>query len=111
MAEKFSFPEGVNSSLRRRLRGFSLTVTGGGDVSRGVFSRPVFLRLVRLAVGITKLSRRDFGGGGSGAFEDSEIAMSSVTMSSDSESDASVSDITRGDPTKGASRLDVSQIG
>ena len=69
------------------------------------------MRLVRLTVGMARLSRRDVGGGGSGAFEDSEIAISSVTMSSVSESDASVSDITRGDPTNGASRLEVKRIG
>ena len=111
MAEKFSFPEDANNSLRRRLRGLSLSVAGGGDDSTGIFSRPGFLRLVRLTVGMARLSRRDVGGGGSGAFEDSEIAMSSVTMSSVSESDASVSDITRGDPTNGASRLEVKGIG
>lgn len=111
MAEKFSFPEDVNKSLRRRLRGFSLVAAGGGDESTLAFSRPGFLRLVRLTVGMARLSRRNVGGGGSGAFEYSEIVMSSVTMSSVSESDASVSDITRGDPTKGASRLEVKQIG
>ena len=35
MAEKFSFPEDVNNSLRRRLRGLSLSVAGGGDDSTG----------------------------------------------------------------------------
>lgn len=52
-----------------------------------------------------RLSLRDVGGGGSGAFDDSEIPMSSGTISSDSESEASVSDIPRGDPTNGVSRL------
>ena len=42
---------------------------------------------------------------GRGAFEESEVTMSSGTISSVSESEASVSDIPRGDPANGASRL------
>ena len=90
------------------MRGFSLIdAEGGDDASTGVFSRPGFLRLVRFIIGITRLSRRDVGGSGSSAFEDSEMVISSVKTSSVSESDASVSDIPRGDPTNGGSRLEV----